>query len=139
MQKKVETRGFHMMILGWTHLSPFTKILEIMDFTHLSRYKCPYKGPQNASSISSSTTVAQTRVQIATISSRNKTWVSFEDSSSVDVKGKYARVRGLAGLALQRAELDKTTPCGSTLRTALAKVLNSQSRAPRAVVLRYYD
>ncbi|CAH1645350.1 unnamed protein product [Spodoptera littoralis] len=37
---------------------------------------------------------------------KNKTWISFEDSSSIDVKGKYARVRGLAGLALHQAERD---------------------------------
>lgn len=67
---------------------------------------------------------------------KNKTWISFEDSSSVDVKGKYARVRGLAGLALHRAERDVETGCGPTLRAALTKVLNQQSRAPRAAVLR---
>ncbi|XP_063825134.1 uncharacterized protein LOC135074696 [Ostrinia nubilalis] len=67
---------------------------------------------------------------------KNTTWISFEDSSSVDVKGKYARVRGLAGLALHRAELDTETPCGPTLKQSLAKVLNQQSRAPRAAVLR---
>lgn len=68
--------------------------------------------------------------------SRNTTWMSFEDSSSVDVKGKYARVRGLAGLALHKADRDVETPCGPTLKAALAKVLNQQSRAPRAAVLR---
>lgn len=62
--------------------------------------------------------------------------MSFEDSSSVDVKGKYARVRGLAGLALFGADRDSDTPCGPSLKTALAKVLNQQSRAPRAAVLR---
>ncbi|CAB3229758.1 unnamed protein product [Arctia plantaginis] len=67
---------------------------------------------------------------------KDKTWISFEDSSSVDVKGKYARVRGLAGLALHRTERDVDTTCGPTLRAALAKVLNQQSRAPRAAVLR---
>ncbi|CAD0199517.1 unnamed protein product [Chrysodeixis includens] len=67
---------------------------------------------------------------------KNKTWISFEDSSSIDVKGKYARVRGLAGLALHRADRDVDTPCGPTLRASLAKVLNQQSRAPRAAVLR---
>ncbi|XP_053607589.1 mucin-3B-like [Plodia interpunctella] len=67
---------------------------------------------------------------------KNTTWVSFEDSSSVDVKGKYARVRGLAGLALVNAERDSDTPCGPTLRASLMKVLNQQSRAPRAAVLR---
>lgn len=68
--------------------------------------------------------------------SRNKTWISFEDSSSVDVKGKYARVRGLAGLALHKAERDAETPCGPSLKGSLGKVLNQQSRAPRAAVLR---
>lgn len=68
---------------------------------------------------------------------RDKTWISFEDASSVDVKGKYARVRGLAGLALHKADRDTDTPCGPTLRAALTKVLNQQSRAPRAAVLRY--
>ncbi|KAL4708706.1 hypothetical protein ACJJTC_017385 [Scirpophaga incertulas] len=67
---------------------------------------------------------------------KNTTWISFEDSSSVDVKGKYARVRGLAGLALHDADRDVETPCGPTLKTALVKVLNQQSRAPRAAVLR---
>ncbi|XP_038211690.1 uncharacterized protein LOC119832152 [Zerene cesonia] len=67
---------------------------------------------------------------------KNTTWISFEDSSSVDVKGKYARVRGLAGLALFAADKDLETPCGNTLRSALHKVLNQQSRAPRAAVLR---
>ncbi|KAI5652070.1 chitin binding peritrophin-A domain-containing protein [Phthorimaea operculella] len=67
---------------------------------------------------------------------KDKTWISFEDSSSVDVKGKYARVRGLAGLALHKADKDVETPCGPTLKTSLAKVLNQQSRAPRAAVLR---
>ncbi|CAH0723189.1 unnamed protein product, partial [Brenthis ino] len=67
---------------------------------------------------------------------KDLTWISFEDPSSVDVKGKYARVRGLAGLALHKADKDTDTPCGPTLRTALSKVLNQQSRAPRAAVLR---
>ncbi|KAM3959181.1 uncharacterized protein ACR2FA_006716 [Aphomia sociella] len=67
---------------------------------------------------------------------KNTTWISFEDSSSVDVKGKYARVRGLAGLALQGADRDVETSCGPTLKASLAKVLNQQSRAPRAAVLR---
>ncbi|XP_064071930.1 uncharacterized protein LOC113402875 [Vanessa tameamea] len=67
---------------------------------------------------------------------KDKTWISFEDASSVDVKGKYARVRGLAGLALFKSDRDSETPCGPTLRAALTKVLNQQSRAPRAAVLR---
>ncbi|CAH3831113.1 unnamed protein product [Pieris brassicae] len=67
---------------------------------------------------------------------KNETWISFEDSSSVDVKGKYVRVRGLAGLALYQADRDVDTPCGSSLRSILQKVLNQQSRAPRAAVLR---
>ncbi|CAK1596443.1 unnamed protein product [Parnassius mnemosyne] len=67
---------------------------------------------------------------------KHKTWISFEDSSSIDVKGKYARVRGLAGLALHKADKDTDTPCGPTLRASLTKVLNQQSRAPRAAVLR---
>ncbi|KAG6448979.1 hypothetical protein O3G_MSEX005797 [Manduca sexta] len=67
---------------------------------------------------------------------KNKIWVSFEDASSVDVKGKYARVRGLAGLALHKADRDVDTPCGPTLKASLSKVLNQQSRAPRAAVLR---
>ncbi|KOB74628.1 Chitinase-3-like protein 3 [Operophtera brumata] len=41
---------------------------------------------------------------------KDKTWISFEDASSVDVKGKYARVRGLAGLALHRATRDVDNP-----------------------------
>ncbi|KAJ0177390.1 hypothetical protein K1T71_007399 [Dendrolimus kikuchii] len=67
---------------------------------------------------------------------KNKTWISFEDASSVDVKGKYARVRGLAGIALYGADRDTETTCGPSLKQSLAKVLNQQSRAPRAAVLR---
>ncbi|RVE50015.1 hypothetical protein evm_005368 [Chilo suppressalis] len=67
---------------------------------------------------------------------KNTTWISFEDASSVDVKGKYARVRGLAGLALYKADRDAETPCGPSLKASLAKVLNQQSRAPRAAILR---
>ncbi|KAL0893318.1 hypothetical protein ABMA27_014909 [Loxostege sticticalis] len=67
---------------------------------------------------------------------KNTTWIAFEDSSSVDVKGKYARVRGLAGIALHKADRDTETPCGPSLKQSLAKVLNQQSRAPRAAVLR---
>ncbi|CAK1552731.1 unnamed protein product [Leptosia nina] len=67
---------------------------------------------------------------------QNLTWISFEDASSVDVKGKYARVRGLAGLALVDADRDEDTLCGFSLRRILHKVLNQQSRAPRAAVLR---
>ncbi|GBP68299.1 Probable chitinase 10 [Eumeta japonica] len=67
---------------------------------------------------------------------KDKTWISFEDSSSVDVKGKYARVRGLAGLALHDADKDVDTSCGPSLRSTISKVLNAQRRAPRAAVLR---
>lgn len=67
---------------------------------------------------------------------RDEKWFAFEDVSSLDVKGKYARVRGLAGLGLVSIDDDSKTDCGASLLQTIAKALGSQSRAPRGALLR---
>lgn len=54
---------------------------------------------------------------------------------SIDIKAKYARVRGLAGLALKDLSQDGGDKCGGTLLEAAHSGLSRQSRAPRGAVL----
>ncbi|KAK9882955.1 hypothetical protein WA026_001172 [Henosepilachna vigintioctopunctata] len=64
-----------------------------------------------------------------------KDWIAFEDETSIDIKTKYARVRGLAGVALKDVSQDAETKCGTTLLEAAFKGLSRQARAPRGAVL----
>ncbi|KAJ8922936.1 hypothetical protein NQ315_001481 [Exocentrus adspersus] len=50
------------------------------------------------------------------IFSKNQ-WIAFEDATSMDVKAKYSRVRGLAGMALKDASQDGDK-CGPTVAEA---------------------
>lgn len=52
----------------------------------------------------------------------------------MDIKAKYARVRGLAGLALKDLSQDGVK-CGSSLLEAAFNGLSRQARAPRGAVL----
>lgn len=54
---------------------------------------------------------------------------------SIDIKAKYTRVRGLAGLALKDLSQDGGTECGGLLLEAAYSGLSKQSRAPRGAVL----
>lgn len=55
----------------------------------------------------------------------------------MDIKAKYARVRGLAGIALKDLSQDhEATKCGGSLLAAAHAGLSKQTRAPRGAVLR---
>ncbi|KAF7272154.1 hypothetical protein GWI33_015040 [Rhynchophorus ferrugineus] len=68
------------------------------------------------------------------IFSKNQ-WIAFEDSKSMDIKAKYARIRGLAGLALKDLGQDGGVKCGYTILEAAYNGLSRQARAPRGAVL----
>lgn len=53
----------------------------------------------------------------------------------MDIKAKYARVRGLAGLALKDLSQDGGAKCGETLLESAFNGLTKQARAPRGAVL----
>lgn len=65
----------------------------------------------------------------------NKQWIAFDDNKSIDIKAKYARVRGLAGLALKDVSQDGQGKCGGPLLEAAYNGLSKQARAPRGAVL----
>nr|XP_015838222.1 PREDICTED: uncharacterized protein LOC103314049 isoform X2 [Tribolium castaneum] len=62
-------------------------------------------------------------------------WIAFDDATSIDIKAKYARVRGLAGMALKDLSQDGGTKCESSLLEAAFTGLSRQARAPRGAVL----
>ncbi|KAL1494105.1 hypothetical protein ABEB36_009756 [Hypothenemus hampei] len=62
-------------------------------------------------------------------------WIAFDDSKSIDIKAKYSRIRGLAGVALKDLSQDGGTECGTTILEAAYNGLSRQSRAPRGAVL----
>ncbi|KAG5895925.1 hypothetical protein JTB14_016329 [Gonioctena quinquepunctata] len=64
-----------------------------------------------------------------------KEWIAFEDSSSIDIKAKYSRVRGLAGLALKDLSQDGGEKCSSSILESAYTGLSRQARAPRGAVL----
>ncbi|XP_060523259.1 uncharacterized protein LOC132700143 [Cylas formicarius] len=69
------------------------------------------------------------------IFSENK-WVAFEDEKSIDIKAKYLRIRGLAGMALKDVSQDDDAGnCGSSILEIAHGGLSRQSRAPRGAVL----
>lgn len=53
----------------------------------------------------------------------------------MDIKTKYTRVRGLAGIALKDLSQDGDK-CGNTILNAAYNGLSRQARAPRGAVLR---
>ncbi|XP_071444010.1 uncharacterized protein [Hetaerina americana] len=70
---------------------------------------------------------------------RNKTWIAFEDETSVTIKGKYALLRGLAGVAVSSLDADDSAGiCGKgafPLTRALRNTMTTLSRKPRGLVL----
>ncbi|XP_066153401.1 mucin-2-like [Euwallacea fornicatus] len=65
----------------------------------------------------------------------NDQWVAFDDSKSIDIKAKYTRVRGLAGIALKDLSQDGGSECGTTILQAVFNGLSRQARAPRQAIL----
>lgn len=62
-------------------------------------------------------------------------WIAFEDATSIDIKAKYTRVRGLAGIALKDLSQDGGDKCGPTILQSAYTGLSRQARAPRGAVL----
>ncbi|VEN49622.1 unnamed protein product [Callosobruchus maculatus] len=62
-------------------------------------------------------------------------WIAFDDATSLDIKSKYARVRGLAGIALKDVSQDASKDgCEGAVDTVYA-ALSAKGRAPRAALL----
>lgn len=64
-----------------------------------------------------------------------KKWIAFEDTTSIDIKAKYVRVRGLAGIALKDVSQDGGLVCGVSLLQGAHNGLFRQARAPRQAIL----
>nr|CAI5826115.1 unnamed protein product [Callosobruchus analis] len=62
-------------------------------------------------------------------------WIAFDDATSLDIKSKYARVRGLAGIALKDVAQDTSKDgCEGAVDTVYS-ALSAKGRAPRAALL----
>ncbi|XP_022907601.2 putative uncharacterized protein DDB_G0282133 [Onthophagus taurus] len=70
---------------------------------------------------------------------RKTDWISFEDSISIDIKAKYARIRGLYGLALKDLSQDLSPNLNCQNQTSILdatyRSLSKQPRAPRGAIL----
>ncbi|XP_014481772.1 PREDICTED: mucin-19-like [Dinoponera quadriceps] len=66
---------------------------------------------------------------------RNKTWISFEDKISVGIKGKYAFLRDLAGLAVRNIENDVKTECERPITHEIHQSFTELKRKSRHAVL----
>ncbi|XP_070149001.1 mucin-22 isoform X2 [Polyergus mexicanus] len=66
---------------------------------------------------------------------QNKTWIAFEDKISVGIKGKYALLRDLAGLAVRNIENDKKTECEMPLTEEIYRSFTEFKRKTRQAVL----
>ncbi|EFN85614.1 Endochitinase, partial [Harpegnathos saltator] len=66
---------------------------------------------------------------------RNKTWISFEDKISVGIKGKYAFLRDLAGLAVRNIESDMKTECEKPITHEIYQSFTEFKRKSRYAVL----
>ncbi|XP_077262698.1 uncharacterized protein LOC143897723 [Temnothorax americanus] len=66
---------------------------------------------------------------------QNKTWIAFEDKISVGIKGKYALLRDLAGLAVRDIENDVETECEEPLAQEIHHSFTEFKRKSRQAVL----
>ncbi|XP_036142688.1 mucin-19 [Monomorium pharaonis] len=66
---------------------------------------------------------------------QNKTWIAFEDKISVGIKGKYALLRDLAGLAVRNIENDMETECEEPLVQEIYRSFTEFRRKSRQAVL----
>ncbi|XP_043251298.1 hornerin-like isoform X2 [Colletes gigas] len=66
---------------------------------------------------------------------KNKTWIAFEDKISIAIKGKYALLRNLPGLAIRDIENDFETKCGKPLTHEIHHSFTDFKRKTRAAVL----
>ncbi|XP_076656557.1 uncharacterized protein LOC143361176 isoform X5 [Halictus rubicundus] len=66
---------------------------------------------------------------------KNKTWIALEDKISISIKGKYALLRELPGLAIHNIENDFQTDCGKPLTHEIHHSFTDFKRKSRAAVL----
>ncbi|XP_053972772.1 hornerin-like [Hylaeus volcanicus] len=66
---------------------------------------------------------------------KNKTWIAFEDKISIAIKGKYALLRNLPGLAIRDVQNDFETKCGKPLTHEIHHSFTDFKRKSRAAVL----
>lgn len=66
---------------------------------------------------------------------QNKTWIAYEDKISVGIKGKYALLRDLAGLAVRNIEYDMKTECEEPLAQEIYHSFTEFRRKSRQAVL----
>ncbi|XP_076293318.1 uncharacterized protein LOC143215245 [Lasioglossum baleicum] len=66
---------------------------------------------------------------------KNKTWIALEDKISISIKGKYALLRELPGLAIHNIENDFETDCGKPLTHEIHHSFTDFKRRSRAAVL----
>ncbi|XP_039312524.1 mucin-19 isoform X2 [Solenopsis invicta] len=66
---------------------------------------------------------------------QNKTWIAFEDKISAGIKGKYALLRDLAGLAVRNIENDVETECEESLTQEISRSFTEFKRKSRQAVL----
>ncbi|XP_026670311.1 mucin-19-like isoform X2 [Ceratina calcarata] len=66
---------------------------------------------------------------------KDKTWIAFEDKISISIKGKYALLRDLPGLAVHEIENDLKTSCAEPLTHEVHRSFSDFKRKSRAAVL----
>ncbi|XP_076764813.1 uncharacterized protein LOC143431755 [Xylocopa sonorina] len=66
---------------------------------------------------------------------KDNMWIAFEDKISVAIKGKYALIRDLPGLAVHEVENDSKTDCNKPLTHEIHRSFSSLKRKSRAAVL----
>ncbi|KYM96558.1 putative chitinase 3, partial [Cyphomyrmex costatus] len=66
---------------------------------------------------------------------QNKTWIAYEDKISVGIKGKYALLRNLAGLALRNIENDVETECEVPLTQEIYRSFTEFRKKSKRAVL----
>ncbi|CAH1115947.1 unnamed protein product [Phaedon cochleariae] len=120
-------QAFHFTLQNAEYSAPGSPALELKTITRSELCKEMKTG--------SNWTLERDQDQAGPYIFRGKNWIAFEDSSSIDVKAKYSRVRGLAGLALKDVSQDGGDECGASVLEAAHDGLSRQARAPRGAVL----
>ncbi|KAI4457091.1 chitinase [Holotrichia oblita] len=119
-------QGFQFKLQDEKHTAPGSPALEIKTISREDLCK---------TMIASNWTLERDQDQAGPYIFRKNQWIAFDDPMSMDIKAKYARIRGLAGLALKDLSQDGGLDCGGLLLEAAYNGLSKQSRAPRGAVL----
>ncbi|KRT78560.1 Carbohydrate-binding protein, partial [Oryctes borbonicus] len=119
-------QAFQFKLQDEKHTAPGSPALEVKSIT---------RGDLCKKMTSANWTLERDQDQAGPYIFRKNQWIAFDDPMSMDIKAKYARVRGLAGLALKDLSQDGGEDCGGLLLEAAYNGLSKQSRAPRGAVL----